>query len=313
MTSLDKNAITVNSLGSQAQSQRQSAPSYGISKVGRDARNKVFLGEEYMRPGRLGRESPIGGAIYDLPSTLNAKPEVKFSTGKRPDLFPKPQDHPGDIPTNDALHILVDNQKYKYPKIAETIIGTDPRGKLKEAELMKAHAAAFFGRESAGPASIGGEGILHALKQCKPKMAPARKFGIKTPLKPDWTDTSNLPPEVGPGVYPRTDTSIGKQYLTSKRNQSVHEFPHGPKFPKTRSADSVSKLDAAPSCFGKQKLGKNKSEPSINFNCDTRASRDRSQICRTNLDRGPSAFMPKQQFSMPSLPSERAVLRGGIG
>lgn len=311
MTTLDPDGVTVKALGKQAQSQRLSAPDYGISKVGRDAREKVFISEAHIRCGRLGRESPIGGAVYDLPSSLNPFPRIKFTKGSRSDLWGKSQDDPGDIPTNEALCIVPDSQPFKYRNQANMLIGTEPRGKLNQAELMKAHAAAFLCRGSPGPAAIGGD-YGPDFKPTKERMAPARPFGVKT-NKPDWMQTSSLPHNVGPGIYPRTDVAIGHQYLTQKRNQSVHEFPHGPKFAKVRSADSITKLDAARSSFGSQPLGKNKSEPSINFNCDSRKSRDRSMICYTKQDLGPVAAMPKQTFKMPALPSEKLILRGGIG
>lgn len=312
MTSLDKNGMTVKGCGSQCQSQRLSAPTWKIPKCGRDEREKVFISEAHIRSQRLGRESTIGGAIYDLPSTLNPKPDIKFSSGTRPPLWGKP-DLSGDIPSNDALCILVDSQPFRYPKQADMKIGTEPRGKLNQAELMKAHSAAFFGRASPGPAGVGGD-YGPDFNIVKPRLGPARKFGMKTPIKPDWTECSTLPPEVGPGLYPRKDVSIGPQHLTQRRNQSVHAFPLGPKFAKTRSADSVSLLDAARSCLGPQPLGKNKSEPSINFNCDSRSTRDRSMLCMTELDRGPVAEMAKPVFRMPPMNhTEKDIMRSGFG
>lgn len=309
MTTLDKDGVTVNAVGKQAQSQRHSAPSYGISKTGREHREKVFITEKMIKPNRLCREGPLGGAVYDLPSTLNPKPEIKMASGKRPDIWGTQK--PEDIPSNDALFILPDSQPFRYPKQADILIGTEPRGKLNQAELMKAHAAAFFGRGSPGPAGVGGD-YGPDFSVTKKRLGPARKFGVKI-TKPDWMQVSPMPPEVGPGRYTRKDSSLGAQHLTQRRNQSVHAFPRGPKFAKIRSADTISQLDAARTCFGKQPLGKNKTEPSINFNCDTRGSRDRTQVCRTDLDKGPVAFMPKMSFSMPALPTEKSIMIGGVG
>lgn len=310
MTTLDKDGITVTACGKQAQSQRRSSPSFVIAKSGRDQRDKVFITEKHIKCARLGRESPIGGAIYDLPSTLNPKPEIKFASGTRPDIWGKKED---SMTSNDALCILVDSQPFRYPKQAEILIGTEPRGKLNQAELMKAHSAAFFGRGSPGPAAVG-EAYGPNFAAVKARLGPARKFGIKTKLAPDWTQTSTLPPEVGPGRYPRKDVAIGPQHLTQRRNQSVHAFPQGPKFAKVRSADTVSQLDAARSCFGNQPLGKNRSEPSINFNCDTRKTRDRTMVCMTELDRGPVAAMAKPVFRLPTnMPCEKEIHRSGFG
>eukprot|EP00927_Polykrikos_kofoidii_P052269 TRINITY_DN46060_c0_g1_i1.p1 TRINITY_DN46060_c0_g1~~TRINITY_DN46060_c0_g1_i1.p1 ORF type:complete len:216 (-),score=20.86 TRINITY_DN46060_c0_g1_i1:122-769(-) len=213
--------------------------------------------------------------------------------------------------THSILDVVVDSQPFKYKIAAKTKIGTEPKGKLKQAELMKAHGAAFFGRESPGPAAIGDD---YGPKDTatRPRMAPARPFGKKLET-PNWMQISDLPEEVGPGRYPEKDRSIGPQHLTHRRNQSVHAFPHGPKFAKVRSADTISTLDAARSCFGKQPLGKNRSEPTINFNCDSRSTRDKSMVCRTRQDMGPQATMPKFRMSMPTLPPERVVLKSGFG
>jgi hypothetical protein len=315
MTSMDKNGVTVSGFGKQAQSQRSSAPSIGISKVGRDAREKVFITETHIKPNRLGRESPIRDTI-NLPSTLNPQPQIKFGTSKRPDLsaiFGGKAEDAADIPTNDALDVIPDSQMFKYPRAGEIIIGTDPIGKLNTAELMINHSAAFYARDSPGPAAIGDK-FGPDFKATKKRIGFARPFGIKTKLKPDWQEITCLPAEVGPGMYPIRDVSIGQQHLTQRRNQPVHAIGRGPKFAKVRSEGSViSTIDADRSSFGRQALGKNRTEPTINFNCDTRKSRDRSQICRTKLDQGPSAFMPKFTAHIPYLPPERHVLASGMG
>lgn len=315
---MDKDAVTVAALGMQAQSQRLTAPSYGISKVGRDAREKVFITEKHIRANRLGRESPVRNTI-NLPSTLNPLPRIRFSTASRPTKLPgEHMDDPDDIPTNDALNTHPDSQPFKYPREPEIIIGTDPRGKLKDAELLKNHAAAFYARSSPGPAAIGGE-YGPDISATRPRMAPARKFGVKTKLKPDWTEINCQPAEVGPGLYPIRDFSIGAQHLSQRRNQNVHAFPHGPKFAKTVSADTISQLDAARSSLGTQPLGKNRSEPSIGMGPKPKPDDKRDkfalkmQVCRTKLDMGPAANMPKFHHPMPTYTPERAILASGFG
>merc|ERR1719215_1663963 len=106
---------------------------------------------------------------------------------------------------------------------------------------------------------------------------------------------------------------MGKQHLTQRRNPNVHLFPCAPKFPKTRSGDSIIQLDAAKSCLGKQVLNKNRSEPVINFNADSRDTRSKTQLCLTKLDTGPKAHMPKPVFYQPPLPMERVVMATGYG
>lgn len=305
MTSLDDNSFDIASIGPQLQSQRKSQPVYGLSKVGRDQRAKTFISHEHSRAGALGRESPIGGAIYNLPSTLNLKTGVTFSTGPATQfLMVRPED---GLDSNAELNILVDSQQFKYGRDSTMIIGTEPRGRLKDAELIKNHSAAFFGRESPGPAAIG-EAYGPNFALTKPKLA---KGIVPFPGKPKMQKVNSQPDNVGPGLYPRKDNSFGNQNLSHRRNQPVNAFGQAPKFGKTRNADSVSLLDAAKSSLGKQVLSKNRSEGSVGFGCGTRDRRNRTAMCMTKEDQGPKAFMPKPFHSMPRLPSEGEIMKTG--
>lgn len=311
MTSIDKDGFSVAGLGDQYQSARKSAPTHTISIVSREARRNVFITEGHIKPNRLGRESPKADNI-NLPSTLNNNltAAAAFGFGGRTD-FTNIKVDPDSIPTNDAMDLQPDSQQYKYKRGPAIIIGTEPLGKLKQAELMKAHAAAFYGRSSPGPAGVGGE-YGPKFEITKPRMAPARPFAHKTKLV--WPGVYNNPPEVGPGTFERPDVAIGPQHLTNRRNQSTHAFPHAPKFgPSTKPDEMISNYDAARSCLGKQVLNKNRSEPTIGFNCDTRDTRSKTHMCMTKSDLGPRANMPKMHISMPKLPSEKAIMASGFG
>jgi len=309
MTSLDADSFSYNSLGKQSQSQRRTIPIVTLSKVGREAREKVFISRDHSRASALCRQSPIGGAIYDLPSTLDLKSGVSFSKGSCTDLLNVKADD--CLLTNDELGILVDSQQFKYGRDATHLIGTDPRGKLKDAELIKNHSAAFFGRASPGPAAIG-EQYGPNFQLTKKRMGAAMPFGQKSwsPAN-DWQKLSCLGDNVGPGMYPRKDISVGKQHLSQRVNQPVNAFGRAPKFVKTTSADSVSMLEAAKSAVGKQALSKNRSEPTVGFGCGTRNQRSRTAICMTKDDLGPKAFMPKPFHAVPRLPMERDVMNAG--
>lgn len=326
MTSLDPHSFTVKSVGKQTQSARQSAPIYGISKVGREQCQKVYISDAHIRTAELGRQSPIGGPIYDVGSTLDQRGQ-SFTQGKRdlsglkktsttrdrPGEYSHKVDDPDDLPTNDALDCEVDSQLFKYKREAEIIIGTEPRGKLKGAELIKNHSAAFYGRESPGPASIGDKYGPDYLPT-KERFAPARPFGgkYKNPST-EWMKFGDNPVGVGPGRFERKDVAIGSQYLSKRRNQTVNAFPHQPKFPKNTYQDSISVLDAARSCMGKQVMGKNRSEPSVSLRYVDRDTRSKTHLCMMPEDKGPSALMPKFTASMPRLPSEAHIMksRGG--
>eukprot|EP00440_Ansanella_granifera_P051607 gb/GFBE01055950.1/.p1 GENE.gb/GFBE01055950.1/~~gb/GFBE01055950.1/.p1 ORF type:complete len:316 (+),score=63.57 gb/GFBE01055950.1/:1-948(+) len=315
MTSLDKDSFSYNSLGHQSQSQRKQDPIYSISSVSREARRNVYITEKHIKANRLGRESPVADTIQ-LPSTLNVGNKdalcaaASFGFGNRTDFTAIKVD-PDSIPTNDAMDLLPDDQQFKYKRDPTIIIGTEPRFKLKDAELIKRHEAAFIGRGSPGPAGVGDEyGPKYEIT--KPRMAPARPFGIKTYLK--WDGQGDNPAEVGPGTFERRDVSIGPQYLSKRRNQSTHAFPKAPKFPKDRNGDDIiSKYDSARSCLGKQVLNKNRSEPTVGFNHDSRDTRSRTKMCMTRLDEGPRANFTKMRIPMPQLPKEKHVLGSGFG
>lgn len=255
--------------------------------------------------------------MLDLPSTLNLKTGVTFSTSSAvADIHGTRQED--GIPTNDVLRpgmdpdtkpgVLVDSQQFKYGRDATMLIGTEPRGRLKDAELIKNHSAAFFGRESPGPAA-NGDKYGPNYEMTKKRMAFAAPFAGKLPG--DWQRINSQPDNVGPGMYQRKDIAVGRQFLSHRRNQGANGFQKAPKFEKTRSADTVSLLDSAKSSLGKQVLSKNKSEGSVGFSNCSRDRRSRMALCMTTEDQGPKAFMPKAHHSMPKLPMERDIMRSG--
>lgn len=320
MTSLDSDGFTVNALGGQAESARRTAPQYSLSKVGRDNLQGVYISEDHTRTSRIGRESPIGGPIYKQDSTLGGlsysfgggRKDVSSPTRPKNNDMSSKGDDPLDYPTNDALGCWVDSQPFKYKREPKHIIGTEPRGKLKDAALLENHSVAFYGRQSPGPAAAPGDKFGRPNTELtKARFAPARPFGTRTPIK--WMEIGQNPADVGPGRHERKDNSLGTQHRSSRRTQSVHEFSHGPKFPKQRDADSISVLDNARSCMGKQVLNKNKSSPAINFSADNRDTRSKTMLCMTRADAGPRANMAKFTAPMPRLPAESAIRSAGIG
>lgn len=312
MTSIDKNSFTLSALGQQAQSQRQSAAHHSISAVSRDARQNVFITEKHIKPNRLGRESPKVNSIH-LSSTLdtNLATTTGLGYGGRSDFTAQKVD-PDSIPSNDAMNLMPDGQQFKYKRDPKIVIGTEPRFSLKESTLLKTHKAAFFGRNSPGPAGVGDE-FGPKFEVTKARMAMAMPCAHKTKLV--WPGMYNNPPEVGPGTFERKDSSIGPQHLSKRKNHSTYySFAKGPKFGRQPETDDViSKYDAARSCFGKQVLHKNRSAPAVGFNHDTRDMRSKTKVCMTKLDEGPRANFTKMHIPMPKLPMERHVLASGFG
>jgi len=329
MTSIDKNSFSVSALGKQAQSNRATICTHKISSVGREQYQKVFISEGHTRIAKLGRESPVGGPIYDVHKSSLGGAKISFGTAKRDittlkktsvknkpgEFFLPNNEDPDDLDTNKALDVLPDSQQYKYKREPTIAIGTEPRGKLKDAALLQNHSVAFYARSSPGPAAIGEE-FGPKWQSTKPRMGHARPFGMKTKNKgDDWmaSNRGSNPDDVGPGRHDRKDDSLGQQHLSRRRNQAVHAFPSAPKFPRTKSDDVISQYDAARSCFGKQTLAKNRSEPSINFSADNRDTRAKTKLCITRSDEGPRATMPKFVARQPMLPSERSVMGAGFG
>lgn len=292
-------------MGKQSQSARHSAPHYTLSKVDRSQREAMYISDAHTRTLMIGR---TGAGSYNLPKT-DSGPSVSFTRAKQNDLLPPSQDG-GGLYSNDELCHHVDNQHLKYDRQATILVGTEPRGKLKDAALLETHSAAFFGRDSPGPASVGPK-FGPNIGPTRPRMAPAGPFGQK--LKGNWLKYSDVPDNVAPNLYERKDNAFGEQHLTHRRNQAVNRFGNAPKFPKTRNSDAVSQLDAARSCLGKQPLARNRSESSVAFGKGTRDGRSRAALCMTRSDEGPRASMPKFTASMPSLPSQNQTMRCGLG
>jgi len=301
-------------IGKQVESQRKSLPAYGFSRAGRAARDKVFISHEAAVTTSLCTHSPEGGPIYDIPSTMDVKQGrgAGFTRAASTNLYNiRPED---GIDTNNELHIHVDSQPFKFNRDATMLIGTDPRGRLKDAELIKNHSAAFFGRVSPGPV-YGGDGGPD-FKICRPRMAMARPFGQKLPGAIGLKE-GDTPDKVGPGMYEHKKHSsqtaaFQNQNLSHRRNQPVNAFPHAAKFLKGKDAsEEVSKLEAATSAFGHQGLSKNRSEPLVGFGRGTRNSRSRTAVCMTKDDMGPKAHMPKFHMPMPRLPPELEVMKVG--
>jgi hypothetical protein len=215
-------------------------------------------------------------------------------------------------PSVDCIEAEIDSQPFKYERDKTMLFGTESKGHLKNATILKSHSAALVGRVSPGPANYGPAGGPE-LGPTRKSLAHAVRFGAKT--KVVGSMISQTPAEVGPGLYPRKDVSIGPQHLSQRRTQACNQFGRAPKFGKTKDArgQPIIELDVAVSAFGKQVDGRKKTEPGFGFGTSTRDNARRIQRCMTNADAGPKSNMPHLTLSHPTLPSEKAVMRSGIG
>lgn len=311
MTSLDKDGFTVSAIGNQTQSARLTNPTYSLSKCSRGQRGKNFISEEHARAGALCRESP--GPVYDLPSTLGSGPKMSFSKGAQR-VYGKDKHFNSKYnePSVDCIEAQIDSQPFKYERDKTMLFGTEGKGQLKNATILKSHSAALVGRISPGPANYGPAGGPD-VGPTRKSLAHAVRFGAKT--KAVGSMISQTPAEVGPGLYPRKDVAMGNQHLSNRRTQGCNTFSKAPKFGRAKDArgQPIIELDVATSAFGKQVDGRKKSEPGIGFGTSTRDNAGRMQRCMTNADEGPKSNMPRSHLSHPTLPSEKIVMRSGIG
>mmetsp|Transcript_51083 Transcript_51083/g.119583 ORF Transcript_51083/g.119583 Transcript_51083/m.119583 type:complete len:301 (-) Transcript_51083:18-920(-) len=300
MTSLDKDGIAVNSIGRQAQSSRKTEPSFSLSRCGRHHREAMFISKDHTRTATIGRAG--ASMTYVVPSTLSSH-AVAFPKSVRKEEKPNFAD---GVSTNDELCININSAPFKFRRDPTIMIGTDARGKMNDAALLKNHSAAFFGRASPGPAAFRPDDSA-----TRSSLGKATVFGSKPKDKSNYI--GDTPPNVAPGIYERKDDSVGPQALSQRKNHPSHRFPQAAKFPKGTNADTIVNLDNARSSMGKQVLGKNKSETSVGMAKGTRDARSRSALCQTNLDMGPKASLPKQNFALPTLPKESEIMKWGYG
>jgi hypothetical protein len=212
----------------------------------------------------------------------------------------------------DCIEAEIDSQPFKYERFKTVLFGTESKGQLKNATILKSHSAALVGRISPGPANYGPAGGPD-IGPTRRKLGQAVRFGAKT--KAVGSMISQTPDEVGPGLYPRRDVAMGTQHLSNRRTQGCNQFGKAPKFGKSKDArgQPIIELNVAVSAFGKQVDGRKRSEPGVGFGTATRDNAMRMQRCMTKTDAGPKANLPRTHLSHPTLPSEKTIMGAGFG
>jgi len=301
MSTLAPDSFTMPALGKQMTSQRSNAPAISLSICTREKRAKQFISKKASKA--VSGQSP--GPVYDLPDTMG-KHGVAFTKGPQRVFGNWKANYPD--PSNDVVGAEVDSQPFKFENVKGTLFGTDPKGQLKNATILKNHAQAFYGRQSPGP-----QAYLPDPTCTEKKLTYATPFGAKTKVKNPTGGSTDA--EVGPGHYKRTDYAIGNQNLSHRRNQPTNGFSKMPKFGgKKRRAGSepTTELDINLSSFGKQVSAQRRSEPAMGFGNATRAHFQRVSRCMTALDVGPVALMPKATMSHPTLPVSLRYANGPV-
>lgn len=294
MASLAADSFTMPALGKQMTSGRKNAPNVSLSVCSRDKRENVFISRTASRSTPNPKASP--GPVYELLEDMGTGQGVKFSKGPQRVFGSWKAKYPD--PSNDIVRADVDSQPFKYENVKGMLFGTDPKGQLKNATILKNHAQAFYGRHSPGPSAY-----LPDPKSTEKKLAFSVKFGAKT--KVIGAEGSGTDALVGPGHYPRTDYSIGSQFLSHRRNQPVNGFSKVPKFggrSRRSGSEPATELKEKPGSLGRQTEANRRTEPSAGFGNATRAHFQRVSRCMTTLDLGPVALMPKAVMSHPQLP-----------
>lgn len=295
MAELAGDSFTMPALGKQNTSSRKNAPNYSLASCSRDKRANVFISREASRSTPAPNASP--GPVYELPDTWGKSGlSVKFTKGPQRVFGNWKANYPDS--SNDVVGATIDSQPFRYHNVKGTLFGTDPKGQLKNATILKNHAQAFYGRQSPGP-----QAYLPDATATEKKLTHATPFGAKT--KVIGEEGSGTDEQVGPGHYKRTDFSIGAQALSHRRNQPTFAFSKMPKFggrKRRAGSEPATELKVNLSSFGKQVDATRRSEPAMGFGNATRAHFQRVSRCMTALDVGPVATMPRAVMSHPNLP-----------
>ncbi|CAD7937642.1 unnamed protein product [Amoebophrya sp. A25] len=293
--------ICPQSIGKQAQSQRNNAPMYSLSKCTREHRSKVFISKEASKGG-IPLDTP--GAIYDVAtSTLNLSSGQAFSCGPKM-VFGRSknkydwQNKKTDLLSGEVTEIA---NRMRYKKQRDVPFTKEPIGLANNIEIFKAHPIAFQGLDSPGPGPL-----PNIKKTSKYNNDPRMPFGVKTEIGSMYAGDKHTNPDVGPNSYPPL-VSFGNQTLSQRRNASTHAFPRQPKFGReVKSKDEGPNVNLNLSAFGRQARGDKRSEQTVGFSLGTRGQAQRMTRCMTEKDS--AAPTAKARMPHPPLPSERKAI-----
>ncbi|KAF4712445.1 hypothetical protein FOZ63_030019 [Perkinsus olseni] len=285
-------SFSVSAVGHQKESLKPTEPSYSFGLGTRDAREKLFISKDHekLMPPRC---SP--GPVYRLESQSD---DHSYTFGTAPQR-PSPGKRYPDA-SIDLTNALVDSQAFKYPAVKGTVFGTDPKGQIKNATIMKNHAPAFYGKASPGPTAYNPD----SRHTSRIPRVPQITLGSKTKILASECQT---PPVVGPGTYP-LPPSVGTQYLSQRRNLSTYSFTKARRVaernqripvPATGKGDLTTR--SVVSSIGPQHESRNSNAPTFGFGTATRDQKSKTFLVQTPGDTGPSGSWAKPRWVLMAL------------
>ncbi|EER00906.1 hypothetical protein Pmar_PMAR002976 [Perkinsus marinus ATCC 50983] len=293
-------------VGHQRDSLKPTRPSYSFGLGTRGAREKLFISKEHekLMPPRC---SP--GPVYRVESQIEDHSYTFSTAAQRPSQKKRYPDSSVDL-----TNALVDSQPLKYPTVKGTIFGTDPKGHIKNATILKNHASAFYGRISPGPTAYSPDDK----QTSRTPRAPRAILGSKTKILASECQT---PAVVGPGTYP-SPTSMGTQHLSQKwdrahrRNLSSYTFSKARRAgerSKKSSVDTMDRVDStsrgAISSIGEQHDSRIATAPKFGFGTATRDHKAKTFLVRIPGDTGPSDSWAKPSVGCwTSHPNQRRFM-----
>jgi hypothetical protein len=276
------------SIGHQASSLRPSSAGFSF---GRSSRSRL---------ADAGKDSP--GPVYLTPEAIGSAPTSVFGTAsaRAPNHYPYP---PSSV---DLLRSArsVDHADLKFPSARGTVFGTEMRGDVKNAEVLRNSPEAGYGK--AGPGFVYNPND----KPARPKSAPVYTMRARTPIHQNRSSTPN---RVAPNSY-RSEVAIGVQHESKKKTAPRSTFSRSDRFGKSKESSGDVSMQTAPiiSCFGNQKVSGFKSQPSAGFGSATRESRGKSGNHCSGKDGGPAGRMGPPRMPHPKTAPIKEQIRFGL-
>mmetsp|Transcript_11627 Transcript_11627/g.24953 ORF Transcript_11627/g.24953 Transcript_11627/m.24953 type:complete len:305 (-) Transcript_11627:744-1658(-) len=204
--------------GSQVNSKRSSAPSYGFGSSNRQHASKMFISQEHAALSSTG--APPGPSAYSLKNSIGAQPDARkasaptwaFGTAERFTYEKKSAANPGPgaYQSNSALGAQVSSNQQSQPKFG---FGTSERKHVAGVFVSEEHNKARHGIDSPGPMAYNSKGAFNKQDVSKQKTAPSWVFGSSGRFNYEHVKRAATSP--GPGAY-NASTSVGNQVQSTR-------------------------------------------------------------------------------------------------
>lgn len=310
MAAVEESSLVVPGCGRQHDSRKETMPAFSFGTAAREAgwvgpaRPKVFISHKHEKHKGI-MASP--GPAYSVPSTVGEGPKFGFGTDEQR-KHPKAKYPDSSV---DLMCATVDTQPVKYHGTKSVHFGTESKGNSKNAEIIRTHPSALLGMESPGALAYNPDGSKIE------EEAPQYSFGPKrAPLGEKQTPRFKAPAiatprQIGPGSH-NQPAGLGEQCHSARKTAPSYSF--GGEARDRSSSVHRDVLDAAPtfSSLGKSVISNIKSTPRCGFGKATRDQVAKTHLASTDADRGPAAFLPKQNFHLDLPPAGKLLPKPGM-